>query len=137
MSFSAIGGIHVCKKTRVNKQFNRRKRMRAVHLRLFVGSEELLLSSRKRANNKRAQKNSKRGRGRKKKALGVEASSLPPHSQSPSLDAHNEGGTKQNADLYEEHDGILYFKLGRMRCQNGPHAGTCWILERNWSVFVK
>ena len=39
----------------------------------------------------------------------MEVSSLPPLSQSSSLDAHDEVGTKHNAALYEEHDGILYF----------------------------
>ena len=83
---------------------NRRKRKRGV--RLFVGSEEPLLSSRKRApNNKRAQKNSKRGlRGRKRKGLELEASSLPPLSQSSSIEVHDEGDANQNAALYEEDD---------------------------------
>ena len=84
---------------------NGRKRKR---VRLYVGSEEPLLLSQKRANNKRARKNSKRGRGKKKKGLEVEkneqiASSLPPPTRSTSIDARD-GDANQNAAFYEEHN---------------------------------
>jgi hypothetical protein len=89
---------------------NGRKRKRANRVRPFVGSNEPLLLSQKRAN-KRARKPPKRGRGRKKKGLEVEkngqrqiASSLPP-SRSSSIAAGDEGGASQNSALYEHWPG--------------------------------
>jgi len=107
---------------------NGRKRKRAVRVRPFVGSENPILSSQKRAN-KKVRKNSKRGRGRKKKGLEMKkneqrqiASSLPP-SRSSSIAAGDEGGANQNAASYEEHDPDADVEKGDWPGEYGhPHA---------------